>query len=139
MSARHGEAQSPRSNCHAKRFLCAVLYHQDACADRANPSNKNSVRLASAAGVESRKNLLTSSTERANLGARRRPPDELWTRVAREPSLELAASVGRRDWSGRSSGEPAGQGVRDKSLCSAALRLGASRRGLGGVGVGAGL
>eukprot|EP00966_Prymnesium_polylepis_P272351 6292014-Prymnesium_polylepis.1 len=52
--------------------------------------------------------LLTSS----NLGSRRRPPDELWTRVAGEPSLELAATLGR-DWSGRSSGEPRGQGVRD--------------------------
>eukprot|EP00966_Prymnesium_polylepis_P311962 7208310-Prymnesium_polylepis.1 len=48
-----------------------------------------------------RKNLLTSSTECTNLEARRRPPGALWTRGAGEPSLEDAASLGLRGWSGQ--------------------------------------
>eukprot|EP00966_Prymnesium_polylepis_P100047 2316503-Prymnesium_polylepis.1 len=55
MSARHGEAQSPRSNCHARRTPCAVSSHQYACADRANPS-RSGVCCSARARFRRRKN-----------------------------------------------------------------------------------
>eukprot|EP00966_Prymnesium_polylepis_P006183 141466-Prymnesium_polylepis.1 len=58
--------------------------------DRANPSRRVLLTVE-LERFRRQNNLLTSSTERANLGARRRPPGKLQTRGAGGPSLDEAS------------------------------------------------